>query len=52
MGKGSGVVTIGLLVVWGWIIVDIWGHPAGTSAAFSGLTNLSSTVGNQVTGKG
>jgi hypothetical protein len=50
--KVSGVWSLAGLVVIGWIIVDIWGNPKGTSAAFSGITSLSSTVGNQITGKG
>jgi hypothetical protein len=50
--KVSGFWSLLGLVVVGWILVDVLANPTGTSAAFKGITNLSSTVGNQVTGKG
>jgi hypothetical protein len=50
--KVSGFWSLLGLVVVGWVLVDVLANPTGTSAAFKGITNLTSTVGNQVTGKG
>ena len=49
--KVSGFWSLAGLVVIGWILVDVLANPKGTSAAFSGITNLTSTTGNLVTGK-
>jgi hypothetical protein len=40
------------LVVIGWILVDVFSKPAGTTALFNGVTNLTSAVGSTETGKG
>lgn len=50
MGRVSGVWSAVGLVITAWIIVDVLRSPKGTTAAFSGITNLTSTVGNQITG--
>ena len=50
--KVSGFWSLAGLVVLGWIFVDVLSNPAGTKAAFSGVTNLTQTTGNLVTGKG
>jgi hypothetical protein len=50
--KVSGFWSLLGLVVVGWILVDVLANPTGTSTAFNGITKLTSTVGNQVTGKG
>ena len=49
--KVSGFWSLTGLVVIGWILVDILSNPTGTAAAFSGVTGLTTVVGNQVTGK-
>jgi hypothetical protein len=49
--KVSGFWSLAGLIVVGWILVDVLTHPSGTKTAFSGVTSLTSTVGNQVTGK-
>ena len=48
----SGFWSLAGLVVVGWILVDVLSHPSGTSSAFNGITNLTSTTGNLVTGAG
>jgi hypothetical protein len=50
--KVSGFWSLAGLVVIGWILVDVLSNPKGTEAAFSGVTGLTTVVGNQVTGKG
>jgi hypothetical protein len=50
--KVSGFWSLAGLVVIGWILVDVLANPTGTKAAFSGITSLTSTTGNLVTGKG
>jgi hypothetical protein len=48
--KVSGFWSLAGLVVIGWILVDVLSKPTGTAAAFSGITGLTTVVGNQVTG--
>ena len=50
MGRVSGVWSLAGLVVMGWILADLIGHAAGTTAAFKGITSLTSTTGNLVVG--
>ena len=50
--KVSGFWSLMGLVVIGCILVDVLSNPTGTKAAFSGVTNLTQTTGNLVTGKG
>jgi hypothetical protein len=50
--KVSGFWSLAGLVVIGWILVDVLANPTGTKAAFNGITSLTSTTGNLVTGKG
>jgi hypothetical protein len=50
MGRVSGFWSLAGLVVTAWIVVDVLRSPKGTAAAFSGITGLTSTVGNQITG--
>lgn len=42
--------SLAALVVGALIVTDLITHPNGTATAFSGVTNLESTVGNQITG--
>jgi hypothetical protein len=49
--KVSGFWSLAGLVVIGWILVDVLANPTGTAAAFNGVTSLTSTTGNLVTGK-
>jgi hypothetical protein len=42
--------SLAALVVGGIMIADLIAHPAGTSAAVTGATNLEGQVGNQLLG--
>lgn len=48
--RGSGIVAIGALVVWGLIVADIWRHPSGTQAAASGVSTASTPFIQGLTG--
>ena len=48
--KVSGIWSLAGLVVIGWIVADLLGHASGTTAAFNGITGLTTVAGNQVTG--
>lgn len=49
--KVSGFWSLAGLVVGGWILADLIIHPAGTATAFKGVTGLTGTAGNLVTGR-
>lgn len=44
--------SLAALVVGGAIILDLVTHPTGTSAAFGGATNFSTSALNAITGSG
>ena len=48
--KVSGIWSLAGLVVMGIIVADLLKNPAGTSAAFGGVTSLESSAGNQLLG--
>jgi hypothetical protein len=48
--KPTNFWTLAGLVVLGWILVDMFSKPQGTSALFNGVTNLTSATGSLVTG--
>lgn len=50
--NGGKIAAIGLLIVAGAIIADIWSHPAGTAAAGNGLANLWTPSLQAVSGQG
>lgn len=49
--KVTGIWSLAGLVVGGWILADLLLHPTGTATAFTGITNLTGTTGNLVTGR-
>jgi hypothetical protein len=48
--KPTNFWTLAGLVVLGWILVDMFSKPQGTSALFNGVTNLVQSTGTTVTG--
>lgn len=49
--RGTGLAAVGLLIVSGWMLADVIGHPAGTKAAGNVITTLWKTSGQGVTGQ-
>lgn len=46
----TGVFGLGLAVVMGLIVADIWTHPKGTTAAGKAVIALEKNTGNQLLG--
>lgn len=49
--RGTGLFAIGALIVSGWMLADVIGHPAGTKAAGGVITSLWKTSAQGVTGQ-
>jgi ABC-type transport system involved in cytochrome bd biosynthesis fused ATPase/permease subunit len=49
--RGTGLAAIAMLIVSGWMLADVIGHPAGTKAAGGVITSLWKTSAQGVTGQ-